>query len=82
MARTTSTQIAERKSSSFSTAPNGSSSGMDYYTTVEIIVDFHDVPENGVYRDRSYLRTELWISHSPTYKGQLMRSSDSPYYGV
>lgn len=62
-----------------STAPNGSSTGTDYWTTVVIREEWADVPENGVYAGRVYRITRNYISTDPHHIGQLAGSSSSPW---
>jgi hypothetical protein len=71
------TQISEAKWFTNSTAPNGSSSATDYYTAVVSLQDWADVPENGVYRGRTYKITETYISNDPNTRGQLISRSSS-----
>lgn len=78
MAKVFYTEVSEVKSSSRSKAPNGSSEAIDHYTVITRIQDWADVPENGKYRDRSYLIKETYISNTPHYLGQLISSSSTP----
>lgn len=80
MARYTMTLLGTRCSQQFSTAPNGSSRGTDYYTTTYEVQDWHDVPENGIYAGRSYLITCSYISQSPSTRGQALPASSRPYH--
>lgn len=54
-----------------SVSPNGSSSGIDYYTTVIRRQDWSD--------GRSYRITETWISPDPRFRGQLIGRVDEPW---
>jgi hypothetical protein len=65
-----------------SVAPNGSSRSVDYYTTVTLIQDWHEIPENGIYAGLSYMIIKNYISHTPDFpRRQLIDSSSSPYRG-
>ena len=80
MKRYTEVEVSERKSDSYSSAPNGSVVNVhDFYTTVVSRQDWHDTPENGVYAGRSYKITDVYISNRPDTRGQLIRSSSQPW---
>lgn len=82
--RPTYTEISESKSSSWSTAPNGSARCHDHWTIVTIRQDWpiYTDPRTGkpgTYSGRSYRVTERWISSRPEYRGQLVDSSSDPW---
>lgn len=52
-----------------------------YGTTIIEAQDWADVPENGIYRDRTYKITKAYRSHAPGYLGQLVGHSSDPYTG-
>lgn len=74
----TTTELGYRKGSWESTAPNGSSKGMDYYTWTYEIQDWHETPENGIYAGCSYLITRTYLSQNPESRGQYLHSSSRP----
>lgn len=61
------------------TSPNGSSSGIYYYTTVIRRQDWPNDPRCGLYAGRSYRITETWISPDPRYRGQRIASISEPW---
>lgn len=73
------TEVAESKSDSWSTAPNGSSRSHDFYTTVVSRQVWADIPENGIYAGRVYRIVEHYISGSPDRRGQQMDRSSQPW---
>lgn len=61
-------------------APNGSSRGVDYYTSVTVRQDWANVPENGIYAGLSYRQN--WRYHSSFADGiatQRVGSSSQPW---
>lgn len=80
MNKITYTEISESKRTGLSSAPNGSTrDNVDYYTTVTLRQDWAGIPENGTYAGLSYRITELYISATPEYRGQLISTSSSPW---
>lgn len=77
----TTTELGYRKGSQFSTAPNGSSKGTDYYTWTYEIQDWHETEENGIYAGCSYLITREYISQDPNRRGQYLHSYSRPLEG-
>lgn len=58
-------------------APNGSSRGTDYYTSVVVRQDWADVPENGIYAGRSYRQNWRYHSSFEDGTGTMRVSSNS-----
>jgi hypothetical protein len=79
MAVTTETEIRSSNWSQRSTAPNGSSSSIDHWTSVVSRQDWANVPENGIYAGLSYKITRLYISPRADTRGQSVSSSSSPW---
>jgi hypothetical protein len=71
--------VSERKSDSWSVAPNGSARCHDFYTYVTYRQDWNNTPESGIYAGRSYRIVERYISNNPNARGQLISSSSSPW---
>jgi hypothetical protein len=61
------------------TAPNGSSSGWEYWTTIVQRQVWADVPENGIYAGRSYKITLRHMSTDPNTLGTGISSSSTPW---
>lgn len=52
-----------------------------YGTTIIEAQDWADVPENGIYRDRTYKITKYYRSNRPGTLGQLVGHSSDPFRG-
>lgn len=52
-----------------------------YGTTIIEAQDWADVPENGIYRDRTYKITKCYRSNRPDTLGQLVGHSSDLYTG-
>lgn len=50
-----------------------------YGTTIIEAQDWADVPENGIYRDRTYRITKCYRSNRPGTLGQLVGHSSAPW---
>jgi len=50
-----------------------------YGTTVVEAQDWADVPENGIYRDRTYKITKCFRSETPGARGQLVGHYSDPW---
>jgi hypothetical protein len=81
--RPTRTEVAERKYSSPSTAPNGSSRTVDHWTIVterEVWPEYtEDNGKPGTYSGRVYRITSRYISNRAEYRGQYVDMSSSPW---
>lgn len=73
------TEISARTYARESTAPNGSSSGTDYWTIVTLRQDWPVDESLGVYSGLSYRIVERYISSTPVHRGQHVDSSSSPW---
>lgn len=65
--------------SQHSTAPNGSSSGMDYWTVVVLRQRYADDPANGIYAGLHYEIRDLYRSGTPGQRGTRVSSSSRPW---
>lgn len=78
--RITTTEVSVATSGPInSTAPNGSSSSVDYWTAVVSKQTWTMDERNGVYAGRSYKITDRYISNTPDYRGQFVSSSSEPW---
>ncbi|HZP49651.1 hypothetical protein [Actinocrinis sp.] len=69
------TEVRRATWSEFSTAPNGSSSGTDYYTAIWTRRTW---PQDGSsYAGHTYERKEIWIGPTPDYMHVLVSLSES-----
>lgn len=75
-------EIESRSWSAHSTAPNGSSSGTDYWTVVVIRQRYTDSPENGIYAGLHYEIRDLYCSSNPDHRGHRIDSSSRPWTRV
>jgi hypothetical protein len=50
-----------------------------YGTTIIEAQDWADVPENGIYRDRTYKITKCYRANRPDVLGQLVGHSSDPW---
>lgn len=75
MSAYTETVIETVKSDSRSTAPNGSITSHDFYTTVVKLQTWTEGP----YQGHTYKITERYLSSSPNLRGQIIDTSSTFY---
>jgi hypothetical protein len=75
-------EIETRSWSAVSTAPNGSSRGVDHWTVVVLRQRWADVPENGIYAGLHYEIRDLYCSSRPGSRGTRVSSSSRPWTRV
>jgi len=75
------TEMARRTYTWQETIPGTTRQETVYGTTIVQAQDWADVPENGIYRDRTYKITMAYRSNTPNGLGQLVGHSSDPYTG-
>ncbi len=79
--KTNETLVSTTTSSRRTIAPNGSSEGVEYWTTEVYRQDWLDVPENGLYAGRSYRLTRSYVSCHERERGHFYGSSSDVWTG-